>query len=477
MLLVKSTTPKKINGLHLKPTALSVFFVAFFLLFFGSSVMAQDNSPYTRYGVGDLVPSTNVNSRGMGGISAGYNEILAINFSNPASYAFFQTFKEPKSKKLINGRAILDIGVNLENRTLRDQNFPTKFAAGNALFSHVQIGVPLSTRAGLSFGLRPISRISYKIGKSERLFDPLTNLPIDSAYTEYTGDGGSYLASVGVGYKLVNTPKHILSVGLNGGYMFGKKDYSTRRSFINDSIEYYRGNFETRTTFGNLYLNAGLQYRMIINEKERKSLTFGLTGAWSQSLKAHQDITRETYYVDANNGNVTLDSVSSRKDIRGTLEYPSSFTAGFVYEREQDGKHAGWLFGLDYSSQKWSQYRFYGQPDLVADKWEVRVGGQLRPIPTQNYFSRVAYRAGFFTGPDYIRIDNKIPQFGASIGFGLPVANLRTSFASLYQATIVNLSFEYIKRGNSDNVLRENLFRFSLGFSLSDLWFQKRKYD
>ena len=80
-------------------------------------------------------------------------------------------------------------------------------------------------------------------------------------------------------------------------------------------------------------------------------------------------------------------------------------------------------------------------------------------------------------GPDYIRVGKKLPQFGATFGLGLPVANFRSSYASLNQATIVNLAFEYIKRGNNDNLLRENMFRFSLGFSLSDLWFIKRKYD
>ena len=45
------------------------------------------------------------------------------------------------------------------------------------------------------------------------------------------------------------------------------------------------------------------------------------------------------------------------------------------------------------------------------------------------------------------------------------------------QATFINLAIEYVKRGNNDNQLKENLFRFSLGFSLSDIWFIKRKYE
>ena len=64
------------------------------------SVFSQENSPYSRYGIGDLVPSASILSRSMGGISAGvvdydkrydlklvYPKSQTINFLNPASYA------------------------------------------------------------------------------------------------------------------------------------------------------------------------------------------------------------------------------------------------------------------------------------------------------------------------------------------------------------------------------------------------------
>ena len=482
MLLVKSTTPKKINGLHLKPTALSSILVAFFFMFFCANTMAQDNSPYSRYGIGDLVPQTNMTSRGMGSISAGYVDPygLSINFNNPASYSSFQAFKEPKSKKLVSGRAILDMGLNFESRTLREPANPVKFVASNALFSHVQVGFPLRPNWGLSFGLRPVSRISYKIGSGQRLVDPNTGQPIDSAYTENQGDGGSYLASVGTGFKVFskkkgNTEIQSLSAGINAGYFFGKKDYTARRTLINDSVAYYRGNFETRTTFGSLYFNAGLQYRIVLNEAKRTVLTIGAQGNWGQTLDAKQDIIRETYYIDPSFGNVRLDSVSVKSDIKGEIKYPFSFTIGFVYEKEHMPKEAGWLIGVDFIQQNWSTYRFYGQPDLLANKWEIRIGTQLQPVSKKSYFTNVSYRAGLFYGPDYVYVNNKkLNQFGGSFGLGLPVPISRQAPE---QFTLINLAFEYIKRGNNDNLLRENLFRFSLGFSLSDIWFKKRKYD
>ena len=227
MQLVKLITPNIIKTLRcFSFTILVLFFAAL------TPVFSQDNSPYSRYGIGDLVPRSHISNRGMGGISAGYADFYSINFNNPASYSSFQSVLEPKSKKLIYGRAILDLGINIESRTLREPANIKKFVSNNALFSYVQVGVPLKSNWGLSFGLRPLSRISYKISRNERLFDPITGLPIDSAITRFEGNGGAYQASLGTGFSVFKKMKadgreEKLSVGINAAYLFGSKDYST----------------------------------------------------------------------------------------------------------------------------------------------------------------------------------------------------------------------------------------------------------
>ncbi len=472
MQLAKLITPKKIKALHgLKWTFMVLILTAF------TPVFSQDNSPYSRYGIGDLVPSTNIINRSMAGISAGYVDHLAINFNNPASYSSFQSYREKKSKKLSSGRAILDFGMNFENRTLKEPNLTEKFTASNALFSYVQVGVPVKQNWGLSFGLRPLARVSYKIIRSERLKDPLTGLPIDSASTLYEGDGGAYIASMGTGFSLFSREKkgmeEKLSAGFNTGFLFGKKDYSTRRKLNNDTVDYYMANYETRTNYGNLYFNAGVQYKLPVTTTIL--LTMGAYGNWAQKLKGRQDRMRETFVYDANVGNVRLDSVSDLRDVKGNVELPASVTLGFVLQKfAVTNKESGWLIGIDFSQQSWSKYRFYGQADSLRNKWELRIGAQITPVPKRNYFSNVSYRFGFFIGPDYIKVGEKLPQIGGSAGVGLPVAISRQA---PNQVTFINLAFEYSKRGNNDNILRENLFRVSLGFSLSDIWFIKRKYD
>jgi hypothetical protein len=465
----KSTTSKKINVLGVLRIAFCSILIALTL-----PVFSQDNSPYSRYGLGDVVPSTNVNGRGMGGISAGYNDVLSINFNNPASYGSFQTLKELTAKKIAKGRAILDIGLNFENRTLREPSNTEKFSASNALFSHVQVGVPLRPNLGLSFGLRPISRVSYKMSRVGTGIDPDSGRPVDTL-TSNEGDGGAYLASLGLGYKIpLNKAKtRSISFGINGGYLFGRQDYSTRISLFDSSLVYTSGNFQTKTSYGNIYFNGGVQYETFFKQGYR--LILGVHGNFKQQLNGSRDIIRETYFFDESSGNVRIDSVLDQKNIHGKITYPGSYTAGFVFEKFVKANAAGWLIGVDYVQNKWSDYRIYGQSDpAVRDKWEIRAGAQLTPVPKANYFSNVAYRVGAFFGPDYIYVNQKLPVFGASFGMGLPLRNFNRQNE---QYTLINLAFEFIKRGNNDNVLKENLFRVSAGFSLSDLWFTKRKYD
>ena len=385
--------------------------------------------------------------------------------------------KEKKTKKLSSGRSILDMGINIDNRTLRDASSSSGFTASNAVFSYLQVGMPLRKNWGMSFGLRPVSRISYKVDKSERLRDPRTGLPIDSSLTRYKGDGGAYLASLGTGLALYSREKNgleeKLSIGFNVGYLFGKKDYSSRRSLINDTVSYYQANFQSQTTYGKLQASTGFQYQTPLNKNIM--LTLGAYGNLGQEMNAEQDILRETFYYSQSQGEVRLDSVYDIRGKKGTIVLPASYTLGVVLQKfAVPNKEGGWMIGADFTKQAWSKYRFYDQPDSLQDTWELRMGAQITPAPSRNYFTNVSYRFGFFAGPDYVHVNRTASRYGASFGAGLPISISRQA---PNQITFINVALEYTKRGNKQNLLQDNLFRVSLGFSLSDIWFIKRQYD
>jgi hypothetical protein len=170
-----------------------------------------------------------------------------------------------------------------------------------------------------------------------------------------------------------------------------------------------------------------------------------------------------------------IDSVYDLRDVKGKVELPANYTVGILFQKfAVPSKEGGWILGADYSQTKWDNYRFVGQKDSVRTNWTLRVGGQWSPVPKRNYFSNIAYRLGVVMGPDYVRVGKELPQFGVTAGLGLPVPISRQA---PNQLTFINLALEMNRRGNNDNLLRENLFRISLGLSLSDIWFAKRRYD
>lgn len=455
------------------------------LVSFSFAALAQDNSPYSRYGLGDVMPSANTTTRGMGGISAGYADILSINFSNPASYSQFQTFLEQRSKKVSSGRVILDAGLNFSNRTLIAPNTPNRFTSSDILFSYLQVGLPIRKNWGLSFGLRPVHRISYLINRYERLKDPVTGLPIDSSITQLRGSGGSYLPSIGTGFgfklaeKKTNTREatNTISFGLNAGYMFGSRENTRLRSLINDSVLYYSSDHTTNSSFGDIFFNSGIQYQIEMNNLVNKNKTFvrlGASGNWQQNLKGSQDSLVQTFTRGSAGEELQIDSVYQHDNVKGEIIYPASYKFGFVVQRI-NANLSGWLFGADYSINNWDNYRFFGNHDSVGTNWQINVGGQFNPRPRSSYFSRVVYRFGFNAGPDYIKLKKELPQFGVSFGMGLPIGGYNR--LSRYEYSMLNLGFEYGKRGNNDNLLKENLFRISIGLNFTDLWFVKKKYD
>lgn len=409
-----------------------------------SKGMAQENSPYSRYGLGDLTPSQNNLNRAMGGLSAAYSNIQSVNFTNPASYAFLKITS-------------YDIGLDYSSRTLRTINPPKSFTSSYLIPSYFQLGLPLSKKNnwGMNIGLRPISRINYDIAIR-------TRTPIDSVRYGYVGNGGSYQAYTGMGFGTKN-----FTVGFNVGYMFGNKEYNTRVSFVSDTITYKMSNSTDTTRFGGIFYNAGFQYKF--NISKTTSVKLGAFSNFKTELSAIRNISRETINFSNTNGVQTIDSVYHGTDEKGTIIYPASWGAGFSIDRENS-----WMIGAEFNKAKWNDYRYYGKTDFMSNTWTMRLGGQFVPnYKGEGYWSKVAYRLGFSFGPENIKLNNTVRQKTFSFGTGLPVR--RNVYTNQY--TVINTAFELSYRGNKTNDLKESIFRISLGLNLGDIWFNKPKYQ
>ena len=452
-------------------------------IFFSQHISAQENSPFSRYGLGDLYPSQNIVSRGMGGLSAAYSNEQALNSANPASYSSLKYLRYANGTN--GGLITYDIGFSIDNRTLRSISLGQTYKSTNLLPSYVQLGVPLSSKAdarkrnvGLVFGIKPATRIHYNIQDSAN----------EGAYIKqnlYEGNGGLNQVYMGLAKRFNN-----LSIGINAGYSFGRKDVNTRVLLTDTAqyLNYYASNSAQNTAFWGLYVMPGISYNIKLSESKKEGnayseayfLKFGASATLAHTLKSSTDTLRETFSYSSSGGTVPIDTVHSVTHINGNIKMPMTYNAGFMLSKKYViGENAvanKWSVGVDYSAGQWADFRYYGAQDRVINNWMVRVGGEFVPsLTSSKFFNRSTYRLGLYSGKDYINADgNEYNLKAITFGFGFYVKKY-TSYDN--NSTFINTAFEIGKRGSNVNNVTENFFKFSVGLSLADLWFIKRKYD
>ncbi|MEY3739224.1 MAG: hypothetical protein RL544_2002, partial [Bacteroidota bacterium] len=210
---------------------------------------AQENSPFSRYGLGDVSPGSHSISRAMGGLGAAYadgqvnNVGQAINFANPATYSSFFMVS-------------YDLGLTIDSRTLRSANPSDKFTSNNFYPTYIAFGAPIKSKKnlGFAFGLRPASKINYSVVERTRIAN-------DSLGTVYEGSGGLNQLFIGLGKKWKG-----FSIGFNTGYNFGRREISTKKTFLNDTVFYYQSNSASVGNFSGAFLHTGFQYDFSIAE-------------------------------------------------------------------------------------------------------------------------------------------------------------------------------------------------------------------
>lgn len=420
------------------------------LLLLSLGTAAQVNSPYSRFGIGDLYNGRNMANKGMGGVSAAFADVQSINFNNPASYTSL-------------GLVTFDVGLETEVRNLTNPDQSDRFQSANMIFSYATMGMRLAknkkeqTVWGLAFGLRPVSRVRYNI----QAFDRLPG--IDSVATEYRGNGGTYRGFVGTGVRVGG-----LSLGVNIGYLFGQQDLNTFRSIANDSVFHYVANFNQKTSFNKFFVDAGMQYQQKLGKKS--FVRIGAHGNLGGEAKAERDLVTQTTFFNNFGEADTVDVVERSKQF-GRYVLPASYTVGILFETVNKLS-----LSAEYENTRWSDFRNFGAPDRLADITMWRFGGQFIPdITNRNLYKQVAYRAGFFSGTDYVVAGGEqLPVRGITIGAGIPVRRFN-QYSTQYST--INLSLEYGNRGRQESIYSERYFRIGVGLSLSDMWFFKRQYD
>lgn len=448
---------------------------------------AQQNintsSPYSRFGLGDIQFNSSPRFMGMGGVSQGVNDSTYINFENPASYT------------AIGKYTLFDVGARASFLNLSTSQTTAK--ANTINFSHLFISFPVAYRKwAMNFGVIPYSNEGYSFSSSQ----PLP--PYNPIKLEYQGSGGINTVvwgnSITLYRGLRNRSKTVnpdtvsngtmrkimrdtmpevsrLSLGVNISYLFGNLNSQSSAIMPDTALGFNSRQIRT-TRIDGLSALFGLQYTKKFKKYEG-ALTVGLTYGLGQNVWAKENLFIASY-ISNGTSDFYIDTLKNTTNNKGYIKLPTSYGAGLTYRSGNT-----WVVGADFRMTNWNGYRYFGQSDnLLNNSYQLSAGAQYVPDYSGKNLSlrRAAYRIGARYGRTYLNINNTpINEWGVSLGFGL-LLNPSGFYQKIFKAPFssMNLAFEYGQRGTTNNnLIKEDFIRLSLGFTFSDKWFNKYKYD
>jgi len=418
------------------------------------------NSPFSRFGIGDLNTEAPMHLRQMGGISTAYIDPQQLNFDNPASL----------SHLLSTG---FDIGLDFKRSKLDDGINQSSQWSGN--LGYMALGFPLRnpynavfTREtykfnwGMGFALLPNSTVSYDISR-------LDSVGTDQVFNRnFDGNGGTYKAIWGNAIKYGD-----FSLGTSIGWLFGKIQYRRNVDFLSE-IAAYDNQFSSSYTMRGFYSKFGLLYNGILNKKEisdnigreaPKSIVVGLTYKPALGFSTKAEVL-DFNFLALNANSSIIDTSFYSGEVLGNGSLPAELAFGVTHGYK-------YAVGVDFRQTYWSKYRNDANPEQLNNTTRLSLGGYWRPDinSINSIFQRATYRLGVYMEEDPRSIESEnISAFGVTMGVGLPLAWQR-KFSN------VNIGLDIGKRSVT-NVLSENFAKITFGFTFNEGdWFRKFYLD
>lgn len=409
------------------------------------------NSPYTRYGIGNMVDTRSAGLRGMGGIANGYAKDFTINAYNPASYTYLN-------------RTTLEFALDMQSNNVRIGDNVTK--SGTFTISQFNLAFPLKQgNLAMNLGYTPVSKVYYNSA------DTVMVQGLGKALQTHNGEGNLNFAYIGL-----SGGANGFSIGVNAGYLFGSIRNSSYFNVIDSNSSYTRNtDISRKDIYGGLYWKGGIMYKAKL--KGNQYISAGATGTLSQKINT----TRTEYFVAGtdtvlnNPGGAITDTVSAVYNKQGKMTMPTELGFGIHY-----GKANNYDFGIDLTYADWSVFNRFGatEANIGQNAYRIAIGGEVIPnvkATAKQYFSAMTYRFGAYYGKDYVywdKTNTNINYYGLTVGLQLP-------FRPYYeQSGALNMSLDMGNRGTIANDLaREFYVKFTLGLRFNDLWFRRPKYD
>lgn len=406
----------------------------------GAWSQTSTNSPYTRYGLGDMSEQVFTNNAAMGGVGYALRSNLSINPMNPASYTAVDSLS-----------FMFDTGMTLKSSNFEEGNY--KSNAKNASFDYLAMQFRLHPRLGMVVGYTPYSTLGYNLTRTKSIEGSEVTIS-----NNFYGDGGLQQIFGGLGFKILDN----LSVGANIGYLFGKLNHQTAATLSNggDMTVIY-----DRLTVASYHANFGLQYTQTLNKNNK--LTLGLAYTLGHELNS-TDIHGIQVASSSSNDSYSVVQENQKENSYGI---PHIFGGGIAWQHKNN-----LTVEADYTLQKWEGVKYDNRTDRYMDRTKVALGVELFPNEYgRNYLSRIRYRAGAHYSTPYLKTPTTNPdapwvdgpkEYGVSVGFGLPLV--------FQQISMLNITGQYVHVSPSvKGLLAENRFMIKIGLTFNERWFMK----
>lgn len=434
-------------------------------------------SPYSMYGMGELLTPGSAQMRSMGGMGIAVRNYGEINVQNPAaasiapqkSFLFdvgFDGTHFRNSQKKYNAEGVAS-------------STPAMTVYNTANIHSIALTFPLAERVGLSFSVAPYSSVGYKIKTTDENEDTWA----DIGRVRYGHDGEGDISEVKL--SLGWAPWQKFSIGVAAKYYWGNvtRTYeATATNVVTGSGVYASTKGVDNYIVNNIKFQMGLQWSPVLTET--KSFTIGATYDFGGKLNPEK-----SNYVYTDNVINGIQANPIRQEIDALeLRVPHQVGVGMFFRNRK------MAWGADYLYASWGSdnvgYQENTTPATVdvryTDTHTVKLGMEFTPRSNdvRNYLNRIAYRVGVRTGNYYQTFGGqKINTFAVTAGLGMPL--------KIWGISTMNIGFEYGRMSAKNplqidakkvGLVQQNSFKVTIGFSLfsadtADYWFVQQKYD
>lgn len=491
----------------------------------------QTSNPFSRYGIGELENKGFAQITALGRALSAYENDdrdsinpVFINPGNPASYASLKlTVFEAGGK---SNFSFLESSGNKNFQNITYLNY-------------ISLAFPVGKKTGFAAGLSPFSNVGYKIsdanevenvGKVTTLYEGdggLSQVFAGLGWKPFQNNAQRFFRSrfydslrVTGNWKKIRTQRFIkntlssFSLGANAYLLFGDL-YNTASVIYPSTTNYFNVRRVRNTHVSDFYFSYGalISFRIDSTYNRRACLVSNPQGKTTTEYKKEcsckdslssadyekqfpKKLRRRSAWKITLGANIYLPSSLQAEYSAAAYTYKSfSPTVDLIYDTTLNIQRTGNLtmplimsYGLgirkgtrlsilaDVSMQNWSYYRFFGEDPGLKNSIRYSLGFQYvkngdvkraREVLRQ----KMMFRGGLYYNSGYLDLKNtRIEEYGVSFGFGFPLGRWVWNHA--------NVSAELGTMGTtSNNLIRTNYARLTLGLTLNQKWFVKRVID